>query len=516
MTEPLAPAAPEPGRLHPLSCLFGMAGMLKELALPLIAFLFLGRREEAWVMWALIPLVGLALWSLLQAWVYRYELHPGELLIRDGLLDKTQRHVPFARIHNIHLRRNAFHRLLGVAELRLDSASGGKPEAVMKVLGMQQALALEALLRGAGEQPAQPSPASSGPTARPLLQLPTPELLRLGLISNHGMVMVALLTGALMHNEAGRKLFFNQIEMPLRWLRQQLTTELALQHWQGLVLATLLGLPAALILLRGLSVAWALLKYHDFRLELDGEKLLARHGLLTQVRAGARLPRLQRFELVQSWLHRRFGRCRLEVQVAGGKLGKEHGLESSGQLHELAPIATPAQAQALLKLCLPQLDWPALQWQPLHPRTAQRRLLGQARWLLPLLLLLLAVAGWRDWPALPLAGGLLPLTGLWVWHAIAWARFAAWAEVSEAEEVGEGSLLLFRSGALTQRWVIVAAARLQSLRHYSSGLDRCFGMQHLQTDTQGGSSQRRALDIPFLPADVAQGLRQRLWERLGR
>jgi len=375
----------------------------------------------------------------------------------------------------------------------------------MKVLGLRQALALEALLRGAGERAATQGQANSA--ARPLLHLPTTELLRLGLISNRGMVMVALLLGALMHNEAGRKLLFGRLEAPLHWLRQQLMAELQTQHWPGLVLSALLALLAALILLRGLSLAWALLKYHDFRLELEGEKLLARHGLITQVRAGARLPRLQRFELVQSWLHRRLGRCRLEVHVAGGKLGKEHGLESSGQLHELAPIATPAQAKALLKLCLPQLDWPALQWQPLHPRTAQRRLLGQARWLLPLALAALLLALWRGWPALPLFGALVLLLGSWLWHALAWARFAAWAEV-------DGHLLLFRSGVVTQRWVIVSAERLQSLRLYSTGLDRFFGMQRLQADTQGGSAQHRALDIPFLPSEVAGTLRRRLWARL--
>ena len=83
MSEPLASSAAEQGRLHPLSWLFSMAGMLKELALPLIAFFILGRRDEAWAMWALIPLLALALWSALRVWVYRYELHPGELLIRD-------------------------------------------------------------------------------------------------------------------------------------------------------------------------------------------------------------------------------------------------------------------------------------------------------------------------------------------------------------------------------------------------------------------------------------------------
>ena len=40
--------------------------------------------------------------------------------------------------------------------------------------------------------------------------------------------------------------------------------ELQMQHWQGLILSTLLGLLAALAILRGLSLVWALLKYHDF------------------------------------------------------------------------------------------------------------------------------------------------------------------------------------------------------------------------------------------------------------
>ena len=53
-------------------------------------------------------------------------------LVREGLLDRTQRHIPFARIHNISQQSQFFHRLLGVTVLRLDSAAGGKPEAVIE------------------------------------------------------------------------------------------------------------------------------------------------------------------------------------------------------------------------------------------------------------------------------------------------------------------------------------------------------------------------------------------------
>ena len=51
----------------------------------------------------------------------------------------------------------------------------------------------------------------------------------------------------------------------------------------------------------------------------DGRQLLVHRGLSTQVTASARLPRLQRWELVETWLHRRFGRCRSNCNDVSGR-----------------------------------------------------------------------------------------------------------------------------------------------------------------------------------------------------
>ncbi|MCV2422992.1 PH domain-containing protein [Paucibacter sp. DJ2R-2] len=505
------------GRLHPLSWVFGVLALLRHLLAPLLAVLVLGQKNQDWVFWAALPMSAAALWSVLQARVYRFEASAGELRLREGVLDRTQRHIPFARIHNITQRRHLLHRLLGVTELRLESAAGGKPEAVMKVLSLAAAAELEALLRGqavAAELPADGSdaamPASPVSAPRLLLSLPAREILLLGLSSNHGMVLVAALFGSVMQSEGLRKAFASTVGPLSRSLAHTLEAELHTQRWLHLGLLVLVMALIFMVLTRGLSVALAFLRYHGFRLELQGERLLSSRGLSTHVRAGARLPRLQRWELSSSWLQRRMGRVRLAVTVAGDNNDGEHhsSVEGAGRFSELAPLARPQQAQDLLQLCLPGLHWDRLSWQPLAPAAVQRRLLGLLRWLLPVMALLAladAVLGWwLPWPSL-LAGQALVL-GLSVLHARAWVARAAFAEA--------GSVLLYRSGVFTQRTVILSLPKVQSLRLYSSGLDRYLGLCHLQADTQGGSRARRALDMPCLDAAQARALLQRLWAGL--
>lgn len=493
-------------RLHPLSWLFLLGATLKEIALPLVALLFFGHKQDSWVLWGGLPLLGAGAWAALRAFSYRYQLGESELLVRDGVLDRTQRHIPFARIHNISQRRKLAHRLLGVTELRLESAAGGKPEAVLKVLGLDAAAALEALLRGAPGQSAAPAESA----AAPLLTLPPGEILRLGLVSNRGLLMAGVLLGVVMQNRFLREQLGARMQAPARWLGGLMQSQAATGHWSNLALGALLALAAAFVLLRLLSVLLAFFRYHGFTLERDGERLLARHGLLTLVRSGARLPRLQSWTLEEGFLQRRLGRCRLAVTVAGARHEHGHGTEPGANFSELAPIATPAQAHALLRLCLPALDWDALRWRPLHPATVARRLIGHARWVLPALLAGAALDARYGWPLPPalLLAGCAALAAAMLWHARAWARFAAIAEA--------GDVLLYRSGVWRRRWHILATPRLQNLSLYSSPLDRRLGIVHLRADTQGGSRSRHALDIPGLERATADALRARLWPALRR
>src|SRR5690606_8448341 len=151
-----------------------------------------GRREESYQLVAAgVAVVVLALVSIWRYFTYRYRIDGDSLFIRSGLLERSLRQVPFSRIHNVELRQTLLHRLFGVAEVKLESAGGTKPEAQMRVLKLGAALALERLMRhrgrSSGVADADADAADAGET---LLALPTAEIVRLGLLSNRGMIVV--------------------------------------------------------------------------------------------------------------------------------------------------------------------------------------------------------------------------------------------------------------------------------------------------------------------------------------
>ena len=117
-------------RLHAWSWLFVTLQHMKQFILPLLVLLFAGRgdRNELW------PLIGvgvLALASVWQYFTYRYRLLPERIEIRSGLLERKLRQIAYARIHNVALHQTLLHRIFNVAEVRLESAGGMKPEAEM-------------------------------------------------------------------------------------------------------------------------------------------------------------------------------------------------------------------------------------------------------------------------------------------------------------------------------------------------------------------------------------------------
>ena len=193
-------AAPADQRLHPWSWLFVLLQQLRQFIVPLVVLLFAGRRGNSEGWWELAPLLGvgaLVLVSVLQYFTYRYRVGRDGITIRSGLLQRSQREIPFARIHNVGLHQSLLHRLFGVAEVRLESAGGQKPEAHMRVLGIDDALALERLVRHHGAEAADAAAVDAGGNGqvdsdgRTLLALTTAEIVRLGLVSNRGMIVFA-------------------------------------------------------------------------------------------------------------------------------------------------------------------------------------------------------------------------------------------------------------------------------------------------------------------------------------
>lgn len=480
-------------RLHPWSWLFVLLQQLKQFLIPLAALLLFGRSSSGSnggnELWPLIGVGVLAVTSLLQYFTYRYRIDGDSLTIRSGMLHRSLRHVPFARIHNVVLHQSLLHRLFGVAEVRLESAGGDKPEAQMRVLRLDDALALEQLIRHRGVMPGDDAPVIADDV---LLAMPTAEVIRHGLISNRGLIVVGAGVGAL--SQASPRLLPKLFE----GIGQ------ALFGWAGrqafgpvqYVLAALSLLALFVVVLRMLSIAMALLQYQGFRLSEHGRRLTVERGLLTRLRTSATRRRIQAWTLEEGLLHRVFKRRTLKIDTAVAEAGND-----KRALKELAPIATPLACDALIQHLLPAIEWPRADWRPLHRNAAWRLFVPGVLFAIALTVVL----SWR--------------LGVWGWLGLLWLPWSWVQSVQHARRAGysvDDGLIAVRSGWWSRHWRFAEIDKLQALQLSRSPIDRRCGMATLHLDTAGASALAPPLRIRYLPVDEADALYRRLGAIIAR
>ena len=477
-------AASAERRLHPMSWLFVLLAQLRQFIFPLIILVVAGRgdRNELWSLLAVGALVVLSLW---QYFTYRYGATDDSLVVRSGLFERSLRVIPFARIHNVALRQSALHRVFGVAEVRLESAGGNKPEAEMRVLKLSDALALEALVRrrGAAEATGQ---ASEDAAAAPLLSMPLGEVLRLGVVNNRGMFVVGAGVAAFM--PYSRELVPDGMAGQLRALVLSLFGWTSEHHF-GVVqylLGALVLVGVFVGLVRLLSMLLALLQYYGFRLTEHGRRLTVERGLLARWRTSASRRRIQAWTLREGPMHRLLRRRTLEIETA---VGNEQ--EQERALRELAPLATPAQCESLIEHLLPRAGWSRLDW----------RALPMASW-------------WRLFvPGLPWLAAIVGLLclrfGAWGLLALLWLPWAVYKARQRARRMGYAlnpELIAVREGWWKRHWRFAEVDKLQALQLVRNPVDRRCGTATLWLDTAGAGALAPPLRIRYLPLAEAEAL----------
>lgn len=489
-------------RLHPASLLFSIGSAARRLLLPGLIVLVAARGSpvQYWIMLAFVPAVVAA---LVRYWSYRYRFAADELVVREGVVTRNERHVPYARIQNIDLVQNVLHRLLGVAEVRVETAGGEKPEAVLRVLSLAAVdhMRAQVFAVAAGGTPA----ARMAESARLLHAMSWRDVLLFGAVSNKGMVVVAAALGVLWQ--------FDFWERLPKWLTpERLGRFEGLRRPSSLVSTLFWGLGAIVvlvILMRILSIVWGVLKFHGFRLRGRGDDLRAEHGLLTRVSKTIPRHRIQVLSTLDGPLHRFFGTTSVQVQTAGSRSDPEGG--ASGRLW-LAPLIDREAAGELLRHALPEVPFDEVSWRPIAARAWVRLLRRRLIVLAPSF----AAAAWalhawqvrvgdaRLW-APPVAVALLG----WAWlDSRLQARYAAWALVSGA--------ILYRSGWWVRRLGVVRFGKIQAVECKESPFDRRNRMATVGVDTAGAGALGHGFEIPLLDSAIASALAERLGAEAGR
>lgn len=483
--EPTRRADTAPRRLHPLTLLFEALDEGQTLALPaLLGGVWAGgghmARMAGWVlMFLVIPSV---LWAVAEYVAFRYGLAGEDLVLDYGVWRRHHRVIPLARVQTIDVRQSALQRLLGVAEVHVETAGGDTTEAVLSVLDVREAEALrtELLSRRVAAE-AEPA-AGSPPTV--VARLSPRDLALAGATSNEAGVIAAVLVGV-------AELVY-QFRVPLPLPGIDLRTLLFERSAADLVrIAVPLGV-AVLLLAWVLSIAGALLNYRGFTLERAGNELRKRYGALSRREANIPLERVQAVRVEESLLRRPLGLAALKIETAGAApgQGQHRGVEA------FLPLARVRDVPRLVAAVLEDLDFGALRFQPVHPRA---RLRAFARYSLPLLALAagLAVAFGPAWL------WLLALEPLVYGAAHLHVRHLGYA-------VADGYVAL-RAGFLTRTTWIVPERRIQTLHLRETRLQRRLGLATLGVDTAAGEAT-----VVDLGAEEAGGLFAGLAESASR
>jgi len=483
--------------LHPLSMLFSVGLAAKRLLLPGLVVLVLrpGGQLEIWLMILFVPAVIGALAKYLS---FRYRLGPDELIIREGIVTRNERHVPYARIQNIDLVQNPFHRWLRVAEVRVETASGDRPEAIMRVLSLPS---VEAMREHVFRQKRAPRPSSeqvdsageeiAQVPAETLVQMGWRDLVLLGLTSHRGMTMVAAAMG-----------IFWQLDLlddvDEGWVRDRVTSidpsgSLAVPGPVATVLLVAGVVLVLVLLLSLLSVIWAAVRYHGFTLRECGDDLRSEYGLLTRITATIPRRRIQLLTIRSGPLHRWFGRRAVQIETAGHRGGEEG--QGADRLW-LAPMIDADKVDGLLHHVLPDVDLTTVRWRPIALR-AWRRIIKRGI----ALALVVSVGLWAL--VIPKALAVFAIgVVLAAVHARLYVKYAQYAVTSEA--------VLYRSGWWSRKLSVVRFEKIQVLAMEESPFDSWNGMAGVRVDTAGAGRVGHGVDIRYLEAGDAATMMERL------
>jgi putative membrane protein len=272
------------------------------------------------------------------------------------------------------------------------------------------------------------------------------------------------------------------------------------ESWGWLTGTTLMQSPltwvliviAALIVLKVFSIVWAVLTLHGFRVERARTSLNVTHGLLTRASTVIPLHRIQQIKLRAKPLHRLFSHVEVELDTVGGT-----GEGGRRQPVWLAPLAQRGAVSRLLAEAGAPVAIEEVRWEAVHPRAAKR--MRKKMWLVVVAAGLVAAFVTRRPVMLVGAAAILPI-GLLV--VTMQARRLGYAVAAP--------FILFRHGWLWQTIQITWIDRVHALAISSSPFDRRHGMATLIVDTSVGGAMGASIQVPYLGADVARALQDRL------
>ncbi len=479
-------------RLNNISPLFLFIEAIKKSVLPLlIGIVGTSGDKQDFIIIAIAVLASVI--TIVQFWFYHYWLEDDRLVVKEGILFKSLRQVPYERIQNLNVEKNILHRLFKVATLQVESASGVKPEAVIRVISDEQVKYIQRVIKQRSHEVYDPEQKAAHATdvdteeeavAPALYQMSNKDVATFGFISHRALIPIGIVGSILSQNDFYRDKFVSVV--------QKFVGDLHIERW-AITEWLIYGAAFLLLMLVTIwlsSILLAFLKLYQFRLARQDKNLHAEMGLLTKITANIPIKRIQLLKIKHSPLHRYFKRVSVKMETAGG-VTEQSGISMSW----IAPLISKQKAQLLITAIQPEVNWRDIQWMGLEPRAWKRVFKRVSLFiLLPMAPLLYYYHAW----------GFLMLS------LLPFAYIYAKAYVTKAGYAANDEIIAYRHGVLFHTISIVKVAKIQNISYRQTPFDRRNQMARITVDTAGSNPVSQDINIHYLNVDKVQQLMAKL------
>ena len=332
-------------RTSPLAVIFYIGRIIGQLAqnavqtfAPLIAFLFAyqGDLKTKLIFIAIAFATFTLLASVLRYLFFRYKITDDSILIRDGVVKKTQLDIKFDRIQAINTEQNVVYRFFNLITVKFDTAGSAGQEGNLPAIRPELADTLREKIRRKKRDtkvvPDEVDTIEKSPR-RKLLLLNSSDMVRIGLSDNRALIFLAFLAPLFEKMNSVIESMIDESTLPVI-----LGVTIDADQKLSLGFVVVLGF---LAMLATASIVGAFLRFHRYQLTESNDVFQSVGGLLTRHVHSINRGKIQTVVMTQNIILRAFGRFRLNARQASP--GKKHG----GKKNFAIPICLPDENQIL-------------------------------------------------------------------------------------------------------------------------------------------------------------------------
>ncbi|RCW44152.1 PH domain-containing protein [Paenibacillus prosopidis] len=361
-------------KLHPVYILFGLLNTIQGFIPFILIALFKGIdwSELRWYWYAGVAAaaVSILLFSFLEWKKFGFWLEEDRIIIRKGLLFRDEKTIYYGRIHSVNVEQPLIQRLLGVAQVKIETPGGNKKaDGVLPALSVKEATQIQLMLRGQAKASVQPenqlqTTLKVESDVKPLAQMNYPAFNPVITTEFQLNTPAFRLNTAQLLQAAATSMNFGLVAAfiaGLYSLADDFIDQLLPEHFFETVVEDSVSLmPSyiiiAFIIVLGLGFAWLLsivlyiLKYSGFTVRRDGAQISVSYGLLEKKTHVFDPKKVQAVIIKEGLLRQTIGYAEVQLQVISS--------DKKEQLM-LHPFVKRSDVHKVLRAFVPQVKLPS-------------------------------------------------------------------------------------------------------------------------------------------------------------